>query len=472
MNEEIAEHTSSTCDLSSQRNTIRHLPPELLTTIFICYASDFHKLHLNYHWNLPNDQQLVMLAWLRADVPLWVNVSYVCRYWRAAALDCPTLWGYHFVVSQRWTEELLARSQQASLKICVPRLWSYDRDPQWSPVEKLMDHSERIQALILHVPESRAHRILSRLFESESSRAPRLQSLEISIEPNRGFSSSSMWNSAPFHGDTPALRTLGLSNCPVPWYSMKLSGLTKFSLHDIPPLFQRNMEEFLAMLSCMQDLTYLSLCGVLPGCRTFMSSTVFNTFQKINLPHLSHLSIAAPLSPVIAFLSCVNIPREPETELRLECRSEDDASLDDYALLSSLLAQRLAISEDQTLPSAPIRSLIINFAKGGATFAFSTSERYQDSCDLYVSFWQYWDCNVPLKVELQLGQSWSHHKQLFLGHAFDTNPDPSRRRSPIVSGLLEKDICSSSRFKVHRTKRWQYARSGFRPFAHCSRGRG
>ncbi|KAF8557608.1 hypothetical protein OG21DRAFT_1505103 [Imleria badia] len=56
---------------------------------------------------------------LKSTLPVCLAGSSVCRYWRGVALDCPTLWAYHFVVSLRWTEELLARSQQTSLKIRI-----------------------------------------------------------------------------------------------------------------------------------------------------------------------------------------------------------------------------------------------------------------------------------------------------------------------------------------------------------------
>jgi hypothetical protein len=46
----------------------------------------------------------------------WVNVSYVCRHWRNVALNCATLWTYLFVMSPRWTEELLARSKAGTIE--------------------------------------------------------------------------------------------------------------------------------------------------------------------------------------------------------------------------------------------------------------------------------------------------------------------------------------------------------------------
>lgn len=94
-------------------------------------------------------------------------------------------------------------------------------------VEQVMNDMERIQELRLKFPAKHTREVLSML----SSRAPRLQNLKIStrlaFEP---FSVLPL----PFGGDAPDLRTLRLSNCPVPWHLFKLSGLTELGLYDVP----------------------------------------------------------------------------------------------------------------------------------------------------------------------------------------------------------------------------------------------
>ncbi|KAN0097041.1 hypothetical protein V8E55_001487, partial [Tylopilus felleus] len=74
------------------------------------------------------------------------------------------------------------------------------------------------------------------------------------------------------------------------------------------------------MLSCMQDLRHLDLDYALARASGYLSSAAFDAFQKFGLPHLSRLSISAPLSTVIALLSCVNFPLE--TEVGIKCRHE------------------------------------------------------------------------------------------------------------------------------------------------------
>ena len=168
-------------------------------------------------------------------------------------------------------------------------------------------------------PPSRSPQV--QYFSKLSSPAPRLQNLKLSTE-----SDWSEWSLVLFNGDTPALRTLELSRCPLPWYSFKLGGLMILSLYRVPVRFQENMEEFLATLHCMQNLQHLCLDSAL------------RSAAGIDLPRLSRLWVVAPLSTVITSLSCVHIPLKTEVRLRPCC--EGTCSPDSYAPLLSFLAQR------------------------------------------------------------------------------------------------------------------------------------
>ncbi|KAF8138939.1 hypothetical protein EV363DRAFT_1315243 [Boletus edulis] len=355
------------------------LPIEILEIIFVICARD-------YHGSASGEPILT--------APCWVNVSYVSRHWRNAALNCPSLWTYLFITSPRWTAELLARSKKASLKLNVQVV---PKRRTLYFLDKVLNHVERIQELRLDLPFGESaidSRYLSKLF---SCRAPRLQNLQISTN-----NFISHWTREPFGGNTPALRTLDLAYCPVPWYSFKLGGLTMLNLRGVPQTvrLRQNTMEFLATLGRMQDLMHLYLVDALPSAAGFLSSTAFDTFQKINLPHLSRLHVAAPLSTVIALLSCVNIPLE--TELRLDCGVEGSSPHHDYALLYSLLAQRLGKPEDQALSSLTIHTLVISFLDfGWATLAFSTLE---GDCDFLISAsCLEWDCDIPLQIILPPG---------------------------------------------------------------------
>jgi hypothetical protein len=162
------------------------------------------------------------------------------------------------------------------------------------------------------------------------SRAPRLQVLE--IQGHNSFTSAQRI----FNGETPSLRKLNLTNVDMPWYSFQLSNLISLSVENVCHPFQPTMVELLSILSSMLDLMDLCLCVALPSARSFLASGDINAFQGINLPRLSRLLIRAPLSTVIAFLSCVNMP--PKAAMQLCCDDEDNTTPDDYSRLSSLLA--------------------------------------------------------------------------------------------------------------------------------------
>ena len=349
--------------LRSLRNAFSitcRIPLEILATIFVRYALDHHNHKCDDNIFLPLDVPL-------RDVPSWVSVSHVYRHWRNVALECPALWSHHFIVSLRWTEELLVRSKQAPLRICL-RINDKESDHWWlhwlGPVEKLMKNAEHFEEFSLHVNKQDTARVFSLL--SESSRGPRLRSLRMSTMLSI-FEHSEQ--SLPFHGDTPALRTLELSYCPVSWQSFNLSALTTLNLSCFPIRFRENIVDFLAILRDMENLVGLSLDNVLASASGFLFSPAFRNFQEVNLSHLSRLSIDAPLSMVVTLVCCINIPSN--SVVQLACSYEADSSAGHFTLLSSVLAQRLDVFQDQP----KIRSLIIKFVGIQAEVSFSTWER-------------------------------------------------------------------------------------------------
>ncbi|KAF8437223.1 hypothetical protein L210DRAFT_2361828 [Boletus edulis BED1] len=371
MDEKIMRETPALSSLHMHRNPlcfVYRLPSETLEDVFIHYARDYHR---------------TASVDPAPTVPTWVNVSYVSRRWRHVALNCATLWTYLFITSPRWTEVLLARSKQAPLKLHV----DLDHDDEvigWGlrSVKPVMNHVERIQDLRLRCTN---RDVLS----SITSRASCLQNLEIICSkdyPN--------WSWLPFGGDTPALRILKLTYCWVPWYSLKLSGLTALKLDNIPVQFQQHTEDFLATLGCMQDLTYLRLYKALASATRFLSSAAFHAFQKFDLPHLSRFEIMAQPSTVVALLSCINIPLKAELNLNSAVMDRLGSTPDHYALLCSLLAQRFTMSEDETQYGQTIRTLLVTFTqRRDAHIDFCTLE-YNSK----ISFLPVWNRHFPLRI--------------------------------------------------------------------------
>ncbi|KAN0097120.1 hypothetical protein V8E55_001566 [Tylopilus felleus] len=387
MDEEIARPTDTLSNL--EKNTlcfIYRLPTETLEAIFIQNAHDYFRDARGWRCG--------------PIVPSWVNVSYVSRHWRNVALNCATLWTYLFVTTPRWTEELLARSKQASLKLDVYACGRDEERRVFRFLEQVMDHVKRIQELYLDLAIEPHDAFLSKL----CSRAPRLQHLQLMCK-----SYYSDWSSISFQ-DPPALRTLRLMHCSVPLDSFKLSGLTKLNLRQVPVRFQQDITEFLAVLSCMENLHHLHLHDALASAIDFLSSAAFHSFQKIDLLHLSQLLIFDQLSTVITLLSCINIPSKTEVRLAPDFNDSHNSSLDEYAQLYSLLEQRYGTSKSQNqapgLSVPTIRSLVIACSEpplGSTDLSFHTSERdvnswISASCSL-------WGHGIPLRISLAYRQS-------------------------------------------------------------------
>ena len=306
----------SLCNLRTKRNSflpVFRLPPELLATVFVHGARDHYESDNGGHFT--------------PYIPAWVNVSYVCRHWRNIALNSPALWAYHFNTSLRWTEELLLRSKQASLKICIYPHHEHEELYSWQDLlDNLLKHSERIQELQLDIP---AFLHPDKLFLCAS----RLEKLEINLEGEESICTITGGDKLPLH-------TLKLSNCSLPWYSLNLSGLKTLSLSNVYSPSPLNMVEFLAVLGSMQYITTLHVNHVLTDAHGFLPSGGLDTSQNINLPCLVDLAIGAPLSTVIVLLSCVNIPRM--RLLQLGPLYEAGSSVSDYAPISSFIAQRFS----------------------------------------------------------------------------------------------------------------------------------
>ena len=373
---EITGQNTTLSDIDAERNTIsfiHRLPSETIEDIFIIGACEYFRKDIGFPIQTP---------------PSWVNVSYVCRHWRNIALGYPTLWSYLFVVSPRWTEELLSRSKQAPLKLPMTMDYPPKSDLLLRFLEQVLNHVERIQEFCFcppFLPEN--HQVFSRLF----SHAPLLQDLILRMVhiPADHPSTSSI----PRNANTPALRTLELTCCSLPWYFLELSGVTTLSLTEVPTGFQQSMEDFLATLKRMQNLRYLDLDDAFATSAGSLSHVASNTFQKVDLPQLCYLFFASSLPAIITLLSCLNIPSQ--TEIRLQCSRKHDSSLNDYAELSTLLSQRFHISDTQA-PSIPmVRSLIVeSFVRGPTTITFSASEHDLSASEEPAA----WGSNIPLQI--------------------------------------------------------------------------
>jgi len=237
-------------------------------------------------------------------------------------------------------------------------------------VEHVMNHSQRIQKLCFDANGWEISQILSKYLFTY---LPCLQHLDIShfIDNSPERKSWSL-----FKENTPALRTLRLERCSVPWFELGSSVLTTLHLSRVDNYNAQNtMVEFLAMLHRMPHLVNLSdhraFDSLVPSslqasAQDFLSSEEFHATPMISLPHLSKMSITdASLSAATALLSRVDIPLR--TRVRLHVRTVG-ISLNDFVRLGSLLAQRTGQSD-----SLKFRSLTVR-RQNKIMLIFSTSE--------------------------------------------------------------------------------------------------
>jgi len=186
MENEIAEHFTAIYKLKSRQNTfsrICRLPPEILSQIFIFTTFSTGS-------EILSGQRTAMFL-------SWINITYVCRHFRAVALECPEMWtGIHFT-SAAWATEMLKRSKGADLVLSFrQRILGdgvvYGQLIEQGSVEQLkevLNQMHRVQDISLNAVTTAE---LEALFHGLEVEAPRLRSLSIkstsSLPPYSRFS--------------------------------------------------------------------------------------------------------------------------------------------------------------------------------------------------------------------------------------------------------------------------------------------
>ncbi|KAF9238630.1 hypothetical protein BU15DRAFT_75082 [Melanogaster broomeanus] len=374
---EIALLKLPICALLTQKNAllpVSRLPCEILATIFLYQAYSFYQ-------NPPYSGM-----WRAA--PPWANVSYVCHQWRNVALSCPFLWSFLLVSPPRWTEELLSRSKTVPLRIHIDVPFGFQEAMIF--FEKVTTDITRIQDLSLKLPPDLAQGFFSKLLTP----APLLHTLRLRMP---SLDEDAVCPDTLFNRETPALRTLELHHCRIPWSSPIFTALSTLKLRSIDWSSRPTMTELLAMLRHMPDLAHLHLENALRNAKDALTSQHSLLSESLDLPHLSRLALVARFSAVAMFLSNVTVPLK--TEIRLFCYS-DVGFTASYTPLYQLLERRFNTTSGV---GTVIRTLNIKTTRCSAGFVLSTMERH---CD--VSFYsedgshlhEDWDCCIPVKLDI------------------------------------------------------------------------
>lgn len=104
-----------------------HLPIEILSKIFV----DLRDLYMG------------------RTARLWIQVTYVCHYWRAVATDCAALWTNVPFISSAFTDVALARSKNAPLSLFYEQHWGRNSYQFPSVAKRILAHTTRLRTIDL-----------------------------------------------------------------------------------------------------------------------------------------------------------------------------------------------------------------------------------------------------------------------------------------------------------------------------------
>ena len=276
------------------RDITPQLPFEILQEVFLFLAASFLRIQ-------PLDS---------SGRPEWIAVTYVCRYWRSAALGVPKLWSSITPrLSVTWSHAMIQRSAPTPMRIDL-RIGSCYKDGLESPTasELLFPSMGRIRTLRLSGYRNDILGVLDHL----STPSP-LESLDLKLVPNWEQPMSVHLPENLFGKEAPYCRGLKFET-PLAFRAPHwlLANITHFAtiscgieLHDL-----------LGMLQAMPQLEVLCITNVLKLWSPFQFGGVSQARPRAVLPHLSLLSICDKTSRHLPILTS-HIDAPPTLRKRL-----------------------------------------------------------------------------------------------------------------------------------------------------------
>ncbi|KAG6919502.1 hypothetical protein DXG01_005092 [Tephrocybe rancida] len=331
IDQEIQRLEDSIRALRSRRNIlapISHLPPEVLSKIFSFRAAESAE----------------------STNPLeWIRLTHVSRYWRAVALDCPSLWSNLVFTRPRWSEEMLKRSKMASLAVkadltCItPKIFEAAR--------LALLHGPRIHNLQLRAGSATIERLLT---AEDSFELPMIQSLSLSVPHATRFGTDDGFTipETVLTGETPYLRKLELNKVNIGWESNLLKGLTHLTIHDVPAASRPSTDQLMDALERMPRLEVLDIQDALPPSPTESSSVD----RIIDLARLVRLSITSTVPECINLVSRLAIPANARAHLRC---SGTEATGGDFSGIMKIISNPRGAAYRQEAKDGPAERKIV-----------------------------------------------------------------------------------------------------------------
>jgi hypothetical protein len=267
---------------------INELPVEILQKIFTCLAEP----------RLPDHDPFPEIY------PEWIAVTYVCRYWRAVALNHHSLWGTITPnLSLDWLKVLMARSEPAQVDVEL-RVGQLSLKRMFLSVDeaiRLLTDCTRMRSLRLLGPR----RDVSAVLDALRITTP-IQSLALSL-----------WERGPpvflpedlFGGQAPVRHIHFTADRCIVAPHWLLRGITHFTSGEQIPLF-----DLLDTLRQMPALEYFKL----QHCRAHWEEADAPREAPIEMPYLKDLSVYADTPRYFVLLNQrLTLPRGAKRRLEL-----------------------------------------------------------------------------------------------------------------------------------------------------------
>ncbi|KAH9830587.1 uncharacterized protein C8Q71DRAFT_359250 [Rhodofomes roseus] len=303
---EMLVHSEAIRGLKSRWNTlatISTLPDEILAEIFF-------QLNLLYR----NDE----LEWRTIHRYEWINVCQVCSHWRTVALSSSRLWSDITVTrSMSWMREVLARSQQAPLRVQFAMVNLADGMDQAARL--FLEELARVEEAVIGVTTD-AFEVLNGLDRP----APLLRFLTVKAVYYRAprppgtppIYPALQVLTRPFVG---RLERLNLLGCPFPWNTpLSFTSLSHLTLVGTG-VDRPHMPDVTVTLTHLRLLKCLDLEDILPMLPKNVSSVPASQ-AVVRMAYLENLRLVGETIDCAYMLSHLTFP--PSISLVLRCTSK------------------------------------------------------------------------------------------------------------------------------------------------------
>ncbi|KAI0318593.1 hypothetical protein OF83DRAFT_1114949 [Amylostereum chailletii] len=271
----------------------------------------------------PTEILMEIFSYLPVDdqtPPKWVDVSYVCRWWRVVALDHGTLWTQLPLQSPNWTKVFLQRSKAAliSLSTLFPR--PDGRFLYYDSMRLVLPELYRLVNLVLLDKGDDEWQDFIHYAFSEVARSslPVLQRFIIwSIDGRETREVTTDIPDALFatNSPPPSLHEVSLQSCNLssacPLFSPNLTTLIVAQSR-----IGTRLEDLLAVLSRLPKLQNLQLSDVVSGLDDGPSAGFGS--NSVPLLNLFYLTISEDIYITGSLMQCLVIPQQ--AHVNLHCR--------------------------------------------------------------------------------------------------------------------------------------------------------